>query len=242
MGTQLNRLCLEVLHAETVKDFTRINVEFAEAVGFHTVSATVITDHSPDLTEFRSVTNAPPGYLPSFDDLESAKLDPVSQHCKRYSSQIVWDQDVYVSQGQGNFWEHQAAFGYKSGICMAFHLPRGRHFMFGIDSDRKSCVEKRELLNLGYDIRLFAAHAQAAAFDLCTPYARSGDKNMLAISELDALRRSMDGLNNSEVGHAMGISETEVLLRLRRSMKKLGCATKYEAALRAIRLGLVHCD
>ncbi len=242
MGTTLNRLCLEVLHSESVKDFARINVEFAHEIGFLTVSATVITDHSPNLTEFSSVTNAPSGYLPAFEDMESAKLDPVAQHCKLQSSQIIWDQELYVTSGQGHIWEHQAAFGYKSGICMAFHLPHGRHFMFGVDSDRTVCATKRELYNLTYDIRLFAAHAQAAAFDLYLPYVRTNGENLLARSELDALRRSMDGLSNFEVGRAMGISETDVLLRIRRAMKKLGCATKYEAALRAIRLGLVKCD
>ena len=52
----------------------------------------------------------------------------------------------------------------------------------------------------------------------------------------------MDGLSDWEVGQAMGISETEVLLRLRRTSTKLGCSTRYEAALRALSLGLVECD
>ncbi len=88
----------------------------------------------------------------------------------------------------------------------------------------------------------FAAYAQAAAFDLLIPYPLGADRHRPAPGELDALRRSMDGLSDWEVGHAMGISEKEVLLRLRRATAKLGCATKYEAALRAIRLGLVDCS
>jgi len=173
--------------------------------------------------------------------MESAKLDPVSQHCKNFSTPIVWDQAVYVKQGRADFWEHQASFGYRSGISVALHLPRGRHFMFGVDCDRESCIPKGQTQNLLSDICHFAAHSQAAAFDLCLPYPQT-DGAVLADGELDALRRSMDGLTNWEVGQAMGISETEVLLRLRRSMRKLGCSNKYEAALRAIRLGLVDCD
>ncbi len=241
VDAQLNRRCLEVLHATTVKEFTRVNVEFVHAIGFRTVATTVITDHSPNLTEFQSVTNAPVAYLPAFEDMESAKLDPVSQHCKRHSSPIVWDQSLYVGEGRGDFWEHQAAYGYRSGISIAMHLPQGRHFMFGIDSDRQACATEKQLRDLIYDVQLFAAHAQAAAFDLCLPYPRGSTSERLAPRELDALRRSMDGLTDWEVGRAMGISETEAKLRVRRSMQKLGCSTKYEAALRAIRLGLIDC-
>jgi DNA-binding CsgD family transcriptional regulator len=241
METQLQRQCLEVLHAKAVRDFVRISGAFGHSMGFHTMAAMVVTDHSPHLTEFQSVTNAPPDYLPIFEDADSAKLDPVSQYCKRSSSPIAWNQSTYVAAERGDFWEHQAAFGFQSGICVAFHLARGRHFMFGFTSDKRACGERRAMLGLTLDIQTFAAYAQAAAFDLCIPYAHDEGKGIVAPGELDALARSMDGLSNFEVGCAMGISETEVLLRLRRATERLGCATKYEAALRAIRLGLVTC-
>ena len=121
------------------------------------------------------------------------------------------------------------------------HLPRGKHFALGFDSAERSCVSRRAKLGLTLDFLEFASYAQAAAFYLCLPYAGGRDINTLAAGELDALRRSMDGLSEWEIGNAMSISETEVLLRLQRAMIKLGCVTKYEAALRAIRLGLVAC-
>ena len=114
-------------------------------MGFHTMAAMVVTDHSPNLSEFQSVTNAPPDYMPTFEDANSAKLDPVSQHCKRSSSPLVWAQNTYVVAGRADFWEEQAAFGFQSGICVAFHLPRGRHFMFGITSDRHACAARKAM-------------------------------------------------------------------------------------------------
>jgi len=245
LSTQLRNRCLEVLHARSVPEFKRINVEFVQAMGFHTVAATVITDHSPWLTQFQSITNAPAAYLPSFEDMESAKLDPVSQHCKRSSAPIVWDQALYAARGRGDYWENQAAYGYLSGISIGIHLPRGRHFLFGVDSDRRVCADKRDMQNVLFDLHAFAAHSQAAAFDFCLPYshaAASVGAPPLLPGELEALRRCMDGMNDWEVGTAIGISETEVLLRMRRVMQKLGCATRYEAALQAIRRGLVTCD
>ena len=242
METQLNRQCLEVLHAKTVKDFVRISAEFGQSMGFHTMGGMVITDHSPHLSETQSVTNAPADYMPTFNDLSGARLDPVLQHCRRSSAPIVWDQRTYVSAGRMDFWDHQAAFGYRSGIAVAIHLPRYRHFAFGFDSDERSCAPKKAVLGLSLDFLKFVSYAQAAAFDLCQPYEGSRNANVIATGELDALRRSIDGLSDWEIGNAMGISESEVLLRLRRVQMKLGCATKYEAGLRAIRLGLVTCS
>ena len=241
METQLRRQCLEVLHAKTVKDFVRISAAFAQSMGFHTLGAIVVTDHTPHFSEFQTVTNAPPEWMPDFEDANSQRLDPVTQHCKRSSSPIVWDQSTYVVAGRMDFWDHQAAFGYRSGIGVGMHLPRGKHFALGFDSAERSCVSRRAKLGLTLDFLEFASYAQAAAFYLCLPYAGGRDINTLATGELDALRRSMDGLSEWEIGNAMSISETEVLLRLQRAMIKLGCVTKYEAALRAIRLGLVAC-
>lgn len=242
MEYQLKRQCLEMLHAQSPREFLRIGVEFVHSLDFHTVAATVVTDHGSTLTQFQSLTNASPEYLPAFENMESAKLDPVSQHCKKFSSPVVWTQDLYTSSGRTDLWEEQAAFGYRSGISMAFHLPRGRHFMFGMDSGRLSCAPQRELQTLLLDFREFASYAQAAAFDLCLPYCSEASERPLHAGELDALRWSMDGLTDWEVGEAMSISEREATLRLQRATKKLGCKTKYEAALRAIKLGLVYCD
>jgi len=242
MDTLLNRQCLEVLHAKTVKDFVRISAEVAQSMGFHTMAALVVTDHSPHLSEFQSVTNAPADWMPTFEDASSARVDPVTQHCKRSSAPILWDQKTYVTAGRGDFWEQQAPFGYLSGIGLGIHLPNGRHFALGFDSNEHACSSRKAMLGLALDFSKFASYAQAAAFDLCIPYSRACGDRGLPVGELDALRRSMDGLSDWEIGNAMGISETEVLLRLRRATKTLGCATRYEAALKAIRLGLVACS
>ena len=247
INTQLHRQCLEVLHSSSVKGLVRASSELGQSMGFQTMAAMIVTDHSPTLKEFQCVTSAPPEYIPTFEDKDAAKRDPVSQHCKLSALPTVWDQNYYVAAGRGDYWEQQAPFGMRSGIAVAFHLPRGRHFMFGLNSDQQSCGERRRHLGMTLDVKLFASYAQAAAFDLCMPYAvstQTGAKEeaRLPVGELDALRRAVDGLSDWAIGQAMGISETEVLLRIRRATQRLGCVTRYEAALRAIRLGLVSCS
>ncbi len=240
MDSLLNRKCLDVLHAGTVKDFTKQLVDFAQGLGFSTVSALVITDHSPTLTEFQTVTNAPEAYLKDFENLALGRIDPVSQHCKRSSNPIVWDRRTYASPTERGLWEHQATFGYKSGFAFAMHFARGRHYMFGADWDHDRCENVSNYKQILEDLLTFATHAQAAAFDLCIPSAPDPNNSWsLAKCEIEALRWTMDGKTSWEVAEEVSISERHATLLMHRAMQKLGCSNKYETVLRAIRLGLV---
>jgi len=241
MGSVFNRKCLEVLHAGSVKDFERQIVDFAQGLGFDTVAATVITDHSPTLVEFQSVTNAPEGFLQEFEDPNLGRIDPINQHCKRSSSPIVWNRQTYAAPGLQELWERQVPFGYRSGIAFAMHLGRGRHYMFGANWEHDRCESVRNYRSIFEDLVTFGAHSQAAAFELSTPTPPAPNNTWpLARSELEALRWTMDGLTSCEVGLKMALSEWDVTLRLQRAMKKLGCGSKYEAVLKAIKLGLIE--
>ena len=242
MDTQLDRHCAEVLHSKSVQDLLQKMVAFSEDRGFGRVSATVLTVHSPTLKEYQYITNAPTAYMPEFEDLDAAHVDPVSQHVANSSAPLVWNQSTYVDCGQANLWERQAPFGYRSGVTVGMHLPRGRHFLFGPDSDRAACTATAQAKQLIEDIHLFAAHAQAAAFELCThidPPAH--EQPNPTPGELEALRWAMDGNTRWEIARQMGLSEREVALRLQRVMRKLEVGSAYEAGLRAIRLGMIEC-
>jgi DNA-binding HTH domain-containing proteins len=233
MDSLFNRRCLDVLFAGSVKDFSRQIINFAQDLGFDTVGAMVVTDHSPNLTEFQTLTNAPEGHRGNFHNLEQARVDPVTQHCKRFVSPLSWDRKTYEAAGQQELWDHQAEYGYRSGVAFASHFGRGRHYMFGVnrDQDRSGgAASDRVILE---DLLIFGAHSQAAAFDLCSPsQPDSGNSWMLTKGELEALRWTMDGLTNWEIGQKLSLSECDVKLRLTRVTAKLGASTKYEAVLK----------
>jgi DNA-binding CsgD family transcriptional regulator len=238
-----HKRCLEVLHCNSVKDFKRQIVEFSQRLGFETVGAMVVTQHSPTMTEFQTVTNAPAAYLDEFHDPGHAALDPVSQHCSTSSVPIVWDRRNYASPGMRMLWEAQEPFGYRSGLAWAMHLGRGRHFMFGANWSKDRCSQVRNFTMIAEDLMSFGLHAQAAAFELSLPTRCEPDAPWsLANIELEALRWTMDGMTSWDVGERMSISAAHVTLLLRRAMQKLGCSTKYETCIRAIRLGLIECE
>ena len=65
------------------------------------------------------------------------------------------------------------------------------------------------------------------------------DKTTLTHRELDVLRWVVDGKTNQEIGAVLGISDKTVEKHLEAIFKKLGVASRVEAAVRAVKEGWV---
>lgn len=230
---------LSVMEARNRDEFRTEIIRFAQKLEFRTVSAITVLDRGLGKSEFIHVDNTPEHYTEPYSDPQSYKRDPVSQHCKRQSVPIIWDQATYTRQGAGDLWEQQAAHGYRTGIAMALHMPEGRHFMLGVDRDQALPRQPDALQRLVADLQLFAVHAQAAALRLLVPEALQPERPSLTPRELEALHWTMEGKTAWEVGAVLGISERTAVLHVNNAMHKLGCTTKHQAVLKALRLGLI---
>ena len=229
-----------ILEVRSRDEFRNEVVRFTKQLGFDTVTAVTVVDHAVGDTEFVSVQNTPDAFVESLDHPEDWKLDPVLQHCKRQSVPIIWDQSTYVSAGQASKWEAQAQFGFRTGICLALHLPEGRHFMIGVDRDQALPKDRVEITRMVADLQLFAVHAQDTAMRVLVPERLQLERPKLTPRELDGLRWTMDGKTAWEVGAIMGITERTAVLHINNAMHKLGCSNKHQAVLKALRLGLLR--
>ena len=229
-----------VLQSGSRDDFLSEVVRFTQGLGFCTVSAMLVLDHSVGRSDFVAVSNAPSGCEVVLEDVDSIRLDPVMQHCRRHAWPIIWDQDTYTQKGLGNLWEAQASFGYCTGIAMALHLPEGRHFVLGVERDRPLPDDTQEIKRLVGDLQLFAAYAQDAAQRVLTPATSPAERPALTPRELEALRWTMAGKTAWELGTILGISERTAVLHVNNAMHKLRCTSKHQAVLKALKLGLIH--
>ncbi len=228
-----------VLKARNRDEFREEVVRFTQRLGFETVSAITVIDRGLGKSDFINIDNTPVEFTQTYCDPMLQRRDPVMQHCKRQSVPIIWDQGTYVESGVGELWEHQAMFGYRTGIAMALHLPDGKHFQFGVDRDQPLPDDVEELQRLVADLQLFAVHAQDSAMRLLLPLAQQPERPSLTPRELEALRWTMEGKTAWEVGALLGISERTVVFHVNNAMHKLGCINKQQAVLKALRLGLI---
>ena len=135
-----------------------------------------------------------------------------------------------MSLGVGDMWEHQARFGYQTGIAFAIHFlmadtspwawtaivrspKRGRSTRIVADFSCSRCMRKTPRSE---SLRR-------------TPSCR---RPSLTPRELEALRWTMDGKTAWEVGAIMSISERTAVLHLQNAMRKLGSVNKHQAVLR----------
>lgn len=231
---------LAAAQAQTTDVFKGVVVRFAKRLGFDTVSAVVIVDRANGTTETACVDNTPAGYAHIFNNVAAGRRCPVTQHCKRHSLPIVWDQKTYLAANAMDRWEAQAPYGYRTGISMAMHLPLGRHFMVGIDRDQALPSNPVEVMRMVADTQLFAACAVESAMNLLLPEAARGvELPSLTPRELEILKWTLDGKTAHEAGDRLGIAERTVNMHARHAIKKLGCATKHQAVIKALRLGLI---
>jgi DNA-binding CsgD family transcriptional regulator len=229
-----------VLEARDRDELRTAVIGFSRRLGFETVSAMTVVDHGLGRSEFITVDNTPTRFSDTFADPVMGRRDPVMQHCRRQSVPIIWDQSTYISGGAIDLWEHQAQFGYTTGIALALHLPEGRHFQIGVDRDRPLPSDIGRLQRLVADLQLFAVHAQDAALRLLLPSVQQPERPALTPREIEALNWTMDGKTAWELGQILGISERTAVLHINNAMHKLGCVNKHQAVLKALRLGLIH--
>jgi len=228
-----------VMQSKDRDEFREELVRFAQRLGFETVSAITVVDHGLGKSDFINVDNTPQEFTETYSDTRLQRKDPVMQHCKRQSVPIIWGRDTYEAEGAGDLWEHQAQFGFCTGIAMALHLPEGRHFLLGVDREAPLPTDPEELQRMVADLQLFAVHAQDAAMRLLLPAPLQPERPALTPRELEALRWTMEGKTAWEVGAVLGISERTAVLHVNNAMHKLGCVNKHQAVLKALRLGLI---
>lgn len=229
-----------VLEARTTDELRKEVLRFSRQLGFDYVGAIAVVDRPLGESKFFTIDNMPPASRDLFDDPNGFQHDPVLQHCKRHSMPIIWDQDTYVKHGQASKWEEQARFGYRTGIGLALHMPEGRHFVLGVDRDQAMPSDATELTRMVADLQLFAVHAQDAAMRLLVPERPLEELPQLTARELEALRWTMDGKTAWEVGAILGISERTAVLHVNNAMHKLGCTSKHQAVIKALRLGMIR--
>ena len=230
----------EVLKCSSRDEFQGEIIAFSKRLGFDTVSATVVIDHLLGDAEFLTVDNTPREYKDSFQNPTNGRRDPVMQHCKRQSVPIIWDQATYVQQGAGELWEESARFGISNGICLALHMPEGRHFILGVERDRPVPMDATELTRVVADLQLFAVYAQDAALRILVPPSTDPSLPSLTPRELEALRWTMEGKTAWEVGKVLGITERTAAMHVNNATHKLGCVNKHQAVLKALRVGLLR--
>lgn len=231
-------------------DTQRLDAEirtFALTTGFDRYCAVVLRDDfsRKDSCEIlSSLNNTPPAYFDEWMSFDWARKDPVMQQAKRAYAPILYGQDSYAAGDDMEMWERQAPFGYANGIVTTFHLPNDLHVSFGVDRRSPLPRYRAELLELVAQVQLFGTFVQCAALSLLDIRADVQQAPLgpirLSPREYECLQWAAEGKTAWETGMLLSIAEGSVAKVLASAIRRLGCVTKPQAVVKALRLGLIH--
>lgn len=230
---------LDVSQSCDVETFERRLIGFAHELEFGIATAVLVSATPGQDPTVVSVGNTPESFKEASHNASDVKRDPVIRRLKSLSVPFIYDQDLYVEEGAADLWEQQAAYGYRTGIAVALHLPGHKHFLLGVDRSDPLPKDQRQLTRLMADLQLLAVHAQSAASALLIPEEDAGEPPKLTPRELEVLRWTMEGKSAWAVGEILGVTEHAVNFHMRSIFRKLGVSSKHHAVLKAVRFGLI---
>jgi DNA-binding CsgD family transcriptional regulator len=229
----------DISEATDVRSLETRLVKFAHELEFGIISGALVVEHGAGRISSFLFGNTPEAFSTSFASTQIGKRDPVMRRLKKLSAPFVYDQSMYVREDAVDLWDHQASFGYKTGIAMALHLPGGKHFVMGVDRDKPLPEDDQAVTRIMADLQLLAVHAQDTAVRLLAPKAH-GMEHLPHLSdrELEILKWTAEGKSRWAVGQILNISEHTVKYHLNKISVKLDVASAQQAAVRAKALGL----
>lgn len=215
-------------------------LRFAQNLDFGIVTAALSVDQPGQKPLFAAIGNTPEGFAEAQRNVENLERDPVFRRLRTTSTPFVYDQSLYIEENAADLWEEQAAYGYRTGISMALHMPAGRHFLLGVDRDEPLPTEDSALTRLLADLQLLAVYAQETAVRVLLPEATPlSPMPHLTAREREVLQWTREGKSAWAVGQILSMSEHTVNYHLRNAMRKLAVSSKHMAILKAISLGLI---
>jgi DNA-binding CsgD family transcriptional regulator len=230
---------LDIATARDVRTFRDRLIRFSEDMEFPLINAILVVEQPSATPAFMSVGNTPTAYEEVYSDPALSRCDPVMKRLKTLAHPFTYDQDLYVNDGEGARWEHQARFGYRTGVAMAMHMPAGKHLLLGVDREKPLPTRDRELTRLLADLQLLGAFAQEAAVRLLAPAVAAGEVPRLSSREREVLQWTRDGKAAGVIADILNINIGTVNFHLRSAWTKLGVAGKHAAVVKAMQLGLM---
>jgi DNA-binding CsgD family transcriptional regulator len=233
----LEDVFLQASAAQTRDDLLEALMGLAERHGCTSADLVAVLDRQGASPVFEGVHHLPAAYLTTY--LGDPGTDPVMQHVKKSPMPILWSRSTYETDDKLSKWKHMADCGLVSGASLAMHLPNGRHLILSLDRDKELAQSTRKRTALLAEMQLFAACVIESSFQVLHSSARDSEPPCLTSRELEVLKWTLAGKTAWETGRILSIAETTVIKHSTNACAKLGCTSKFQAALKASTLGLI---
>lgn len=233
----------DLMYRYTEEEWRDQVFEMAHDLGYEQMLLAIFPNrNSPIEAEFAFLqSNFSSDWRNKYDAEKMGHFDPAIRHCMSKSVPLILSPDIFSTRKQKQIYEEASSYGIRSGVTLPIHGAKGELGILHFVSDTKpgrhvQQATSRHLPELSY-FRDFifetaARFMQSSSLDEpTTPLTRR---------ELECLKWSVGGKSSWTIAQILRCSEATVNFHFNNIRRKLKAATRQEAAIRAIRMGLVY--
>ena len=208
-------------------------------------------DRSPLLRPPATLTNYPQAWMGPYLTRSLYLGDPVLHQARWSHRPFFWGPNLFLEPyrpRQRRVLEEAGAHGIRYGLGVPVHGPMGSCGVFLLsDGDpewlrRRTEGEQDQLYAVALDVHDYLLQGVMAKVGKLEDTLDWRSPGLLRQREKEVLLWTREGYPAKRVGSLLGLKEDTVHRYLSDAQQKLGCRTKFEAATRAFRAGLLYGD
>jgi LuxR family quorum-sensing transcriptional regulator LasR len=176
-----------------------------------------------------------------YDDEQMSYVDPTVTHCMTKSIPLIWSPQVFATRSQKELYEESSSHGLSSGISLPVRGSNGEFGMFmfasAVKLDRRFEAESIRNIPALICLRDFVCETSQRFMKqpaLTTPLVS------LTKRELECLKLCADGKSSWDIGKILHCTEAGVNFHFKNIRRKFGTASRHQALVKAIQMGLVN--
>ncbi|MDE0097346.1 MAG: LuxR family transcriptional regulator, partial [Gammaproteobacteria bacterium] len=205
-------------------------------------------DRSPILRPPEAFTSYPRAWIESYIRSASYLPDPIIHEARGTCEPFYWGTDRFLkpySPLQRRVIEEAGEHGIRFGLAIPVHGPTGSFGVFIVTHRNLAWLKKRtegeyaRLYAVAFDVHEYMLDRAVAKVRRVEDALDLRDPGLLRKHEKEVLYWTLEGYPAKVIGHILGLTKNTVNQYLNVVREKLGCRTKFEAAVRASRYGLL---
>lgn len=228
----------EMMQIEDDETWCQTLFRIGNSLGFDRILLAILPRPDMRLVEAFVRSCYKPEWRDHYDVNEFAFIDPTVAHCAANNRPLVWSPEIFVTGDQKQMYEEALRFGMRSGVTLPIHGARGERGMICFANDaRPGIAFNRDVAHLLPELTLL----RDIVFDASARFLRPEQQELpqLTKRELECLKWVAAGKSTWEIACILRCSEAVVNFHMANVRRKFGVSSRHEAALKAVRLGLV---
>jgi LuxR family transcriptional regulator, quorum-sensing system regulator LasR len=230
-----------LLNCETEADWSQALFSLARQHGFEQTLYGVVPNKQTPLEQAFLRSNYSANWRDKYDSEKLHYVDPTVGHCLHSTLPLIWQPQTFQTDTpQQEFYEEACGYGIRSGITYPAHGANGEFGVISFVSD--TLADGKFQAELGRALPALALVRDfvfESSLRFALPPASEDDNVHLTQRELESLQWAMVGKSSWEISKIMCCSEATVNFHVGNVRRKFKVATRQQAVVKAIRLGLI---